>query len=116
MLANTHHIDGKCHVPTVPVKLYHQQSNQRKPHTEAHFAVASVMYTRDLAELFSDKHEFFLSQDDNARMPIGPPVSKKQYVILLCLEYKVSFPDQELINKTAQTNSICICIMQASKE
>ena len=95
MPANTRHKDGKRHVHTVPMKLYHPQNNQRKPHIDAHFAMASVKYARYLAELFSDEHVFFLSQDYKARVPIGLPVSNF---------------------KTAETNSLCICNMQPSKE
>ena len=93
MPANTRHKDGKRHVHTVPTKLYHPQNNQRKPHIDAHFAMASVKYARYLAELFSDEHVFFLSQDYKARVPIGLPVSKKQDVMLMHLEYNVFLPD-----------------------
>ena len=55
--------------------------------------MASVKYARELAELFSDEHVFFLSQDDKARVPIGLPISKKQDVMTMHLEYKVSLPD-----------------------
>ena len=71
MPANTRQKDAKRQVHTVPVKLCRPQNNQRKPHIDAHFAVASVKYARDLAELFSDEHVFFLSQDDKARVPTG---------------------------------------------
>ena len=61
MPVNTPHKDGKLHVHTVPVKLCHPQNNKKTPHIDAHFAMASVKYARDLAELFSDEHVFFLS-------------------------------------------------------
>ena len=57
--------------------------------------MTSVKYARELAELFSDEHVFFLSQDDKARVPIGLPISKKQDVMLMHLEYKVSLPDHD---------------------
>ena len=57
--------------------------------------MASVKYARDLAKLFSDENVLFLSQDDKARVPIGLPISKKQNVILMHLEYKVSLPDHD---------------------
>ena len=95
MHANTRHKDGKHHIHTVPVNLCHPQNNQRKPHIDTHFAMASVKYARDLAELFSDEYVFFLSQDDKVRVLIGLPVSKKQDVILMHLEYKVSLPDHD---------------------
>ena len=94
MPANTRHKDGKRHVQTVPEKFRRPQNNQRKAHINAHFAMASVKYARDFAEFFSDEHVFFLSKDDKARVPIGLPVSKKQDVMLMHLEYKVSLPDQ----------------------
>ena len=71
MHANTHHKDGKHHIHTVPVKLCHPQNNQRKPYFDTDFAMASVKFARDLAELFSDEHVFFLSQDDKVRVLIG---------------------------------------------
>ena len=112
MPVNTPYKDGKHHVHTVPVKLCRPQNNQRKPHIDAHFAMASVKYARGLAELFSDEHVFFLSQDDKARVLIGLPVSEKQDVMLMHLEYKVYFARSQLTHwKKAQTNSICICIM-----
>ena len=64
MPANTRHKDGKRHVQTVPEKFGRPQNNQRKRHIDAHFAMASVKYDRDLAELFSDEHVLFLSQND----------------------------------------------------
>ena len=90
MPANTRHKDGKRHVRIGPVKLCRPQNNQRKPHIDAHFAMASVKYARDLAELFSDEYVFFLSQDDKARVPIGLDFYKKQDVMLMRFEYKVS--------------------------
>ena len=95
MPANTRNKDGKHHIHTVPVKLCHPQNNKRKPHIDAQFAMASVKYARDLAELFSDKHVLFLSQDDKARVPIGLPISKKQDVMLMHVEYKVSLPSHD---------------------
>ena len=68
MPANIHHKDGKRYVHTVPVRLC-RPKKQRKPHTDAHFAMASVKYARDVAELFSGEHVFFLPQDDKARVP-----------------------------------------------
>ena len=61
--ANARNKDGKLHTHTVPVKLCCPQNNKRKPHIGAYFAMASVKYARDLAELFSDEHVFFLFQD-----------------------------------------------------
>ena len=90
MPANTRHKDGKRHVRIVPVKLCRPQNNQRKPHIDAHFAMASVKYARDLAELFSDEYVFFLSHDDKARVPIRLDFYKKQDVMLMRFEYKVS--------------------------
>ena len=93
--ANTHHVDGKRHVNTVPVKLSRPQSDMRKTHVDGHFAMASVKYAWELASLFSSENVFFLSQDDKARVPLGLPVSKKQTAILMHLEYKVSLPDHD---------------------
>ena len=61
--ANARNKDGKLHTHTVPVKLCCPQNNKRKPHIGAYFAMASVKYARDLAELFSDEPVFFLFQD-----------------------------------------------------
>ena len=71
------HKDGKRHVHTVPMKLQHPQNDLRKKHPDGHLAMASVMFTRELANLFGDHHVFFLSQDDKARVPLGLPISKK---------------------------------------
>ena len=75
--ANMRHKDGKMHVHTVPVKLQRPQNDLRKKHLDGYFAMASVMFTRELADLFSDNHVFFLYQDDKARVPRGLPISKK---------------------------------------
>ena len=71
------HKDGKRHVHTVPMKLQRPQNDLRKKHPDGHLAMASVMFTRELANLFGDHHVFFLSQDDKARVPLGLPISKK---------------------------------------
>ena len=76
--------------------------------------MASVKYARELAELFSDEQGFFLSQDDKARMPIGLPISKKQDVMLMHLEYKVSFRSRFSRWKKSQADSISVCILQSS--
>ena len=89
------HKDGKRHVHTVPVKLQRPQNDLRKKHPDGHFAMASVMFTRKLANLFGDNHVLFLSQDDKVRVPLGLPISKKQTAILMHLEYKVTLPDHD---------------------
>ena len=71
------------------------KQSKKTTYFNAHFAMASVKYAGDLAEIFSDEHVFFPSQDDKARVPIGLPVSEKQDVILMHLEYKMSFPDHD---------------------
>ena len=76
-----HHKDGKSHVHTVLVKLQDPQNDLRKKHPDGHFAMASVMFTRELANLFGDNHVFFLSQDGKAHVPLGLPISKKQTAI-----------------------------------
>ena len=93
--ANMCHKDGKRHVHTVPVKLQRSQNDLRKKHPDGHFAIASVMFTRQLANLFGNNHVFFISQDDKARVPLGLPISKKQTTILMHLEYKVILPDHD---------------------
>ena len=93
--ANMRYKDGKRHIHTVPVKLQLPQNDLRKKHPDGHFAMASVMFTRELAILFGDNHMFFLSQDDKARVPLGLPISKKQTAILMHLEYKVTLPDHD---------------------
>ena len=70
--------------------------------------MASVKYARELADLFSDEHVFFLSQDDKARVPIGLPISKKQDVMLMHLEYKLSLPDHDFpIGKSHKLKKVC---------
>ena len=71
------HCDGKWRVKVVPVKLYRPQNNLRKKYVDCHFAIASVKHARELASLFLDKNVFFLSADDNTRVPLGLPVPKK---------------------------------------
>ena len=114
MPGNTCHKDGKRHVHTIPVKLCCPQNNQRKLHIDAYFAMASVKYTRDLVELFSDEHVFVLSQGDKARVLIGLPVSKKQDVMLMHLEYKVSFPDHDFPPLENSTNQFHLYTHHAS--
>ena len=53
--ANMCHKDGKRHVYTVPVKLQRPQNDLRKKPPDGHFVMASVMFTRDLKNLFGDK-------------------------------------------------------------
>ena len=57
--------------------------------------MASVRYARYLAELFSDDHVFFLSRDDKIRVLVRLPVSRKQDLMLMHLEYEVSLPDHD---------------------
>ena len=71
--------------------------------------MASVMFTRELANLFGDNHVFFLSQDDKARVPLGLPISKKQTAILMYLEFKVMLPDHEFPIGEKQTYSLRLC-------
>ena len=85
--ANMHHKDGKRHAHSVPVKLQCPQNDLRKKHPDGDFAMASIMLTRELANLFGDKHVFFLSQDKKAHVPLGLAISKKQTTILMHLEY-----------------------------
>ena len=59
------------------MKLQRPKNDLRKKHPDGDFAMASVMFTRELANLFGDNHVFFLSQDDKARVPLGLPISKK---------------------------------------
>ena len=56
--ANVHHKDGKRHVHTIPVKLCHPQNDLRKKHPDGRFAMASVKFARELANLFGDHHVF----------------------------------------------------------
>ena len=86
--SNMRQKDGKRQVHDVPLKLQCPQDDLRKKHPDGHFAMASVMFTKELANLFGDNHVFFLSQDDKARVPLGLPISKKQTAILMHLEYK----------------------------
>ena len=95
--ANMRHKDGKRHVHTVPVKLQRPQNDLRKKHPDGHYAIASIIFTRELANLFGDNHAFFLSQDDKARVLLGLPISKKQTAILMHLEYKVMLPDHDFL-------------------
>ena len=50
-----------------------------------------------MASLFLDKNVFFLSADDNARVPLGIPVPKKQTAILIHFEYSVKLPDNDFL-------------------
>ena len=69
--------------------------------------MASVKYTRELAQLFGEKHIIFLSQDGKARVLIGLPVLKKQEDMLIHLPCKVSFLDHDFrIEKTM--SSFCL--------
>ena len=81
--AHARHEDVKRHVHIVPVKLCRPQNDLQEKHIDGHFGMASVKFARELASLFGDHHLFFLSQDDKARVPLGPPISKKQAAILM---------------------------------
>ena len=89
------HKDRKRHVYTVRVKLQRPQNDLRKEPPDGHFVMASVMFTRDLKNLFGDNQVFFLSQDDKARVPLGLPISKKRTAILMHLEHKVTLPNHD---------------------
>ena len=89
---NVRHKDGNRHDP---VKLCRPQNDFRKKHPDGHFAMTLVKFATELANLFGDHHEFFLSQDDKARAPLGLPISKKQTAILMHLEYRVTLPDYD---------------------
>ena len=91
------HCDGKRRVKVVPVKLYRPQNNLRKKYVDCHFAIASVKHARELASLFLDKNVFFLSADDNTRVPLGLPVPKKWTAILIHFEYRVKLPDNDFL-------------------
>ena len=93
--ANMCHKDGKRYVHTVPMKLKRPQNDLRKKHPDGHFPMVSVMFTRELANLFADNDVFFPSQDDKARVPLGLLISKKQTAILIHLEYKVILLDHD---------------------
>ena len=54
-----------------------------------------MKHARELAGLFEGENCFFLSQDDKARVPIGLPISKKQSIMLMHMEYKVQLPDHD---------------------
>lgn len=71
---------------TVPVKLVRAQNNGRHPHSDAHFAAATIEYWKDLAILFRSKSVFVISQYDKARVPLGLPAAKKQAPISMHLE------------------------------
>ena len=90
---NMRHNDGKRYAFTVSVKLQCPQNDLRKKHPDGHFPMASVMFARELANLFGDNHVFFLSQDGKAHVLLGLPISKKQTAILMHLEYKVTLPN-----------------------
>ena len=77
------------------MKLQRPKNDLRKKHPDGDFAMASVMFTRELANLFGDNHVFFLSQDDKTRVLLGLPISKKQTAILMHLECKVTLPDHD---------------------
>ena len=96
---NMRHNDGKIHVFTVSVKLQCPQNDLRKKHPDGHFAMASLMFARELANLFGDNHVFFLSQDGKAHEPLGLPISKKQTAVLMHLEYKVTLPNHWLSDR-----------------
>ena len=115
---NMLHKDGKRHVHTVPMKLQHPQNDFRKKHPNGHFAMASVMFTRELANLFGDNHVFFLSQDDKAHVPLGLPILKKQRAILMHLEYRVTLPDHDfpIGEKHKLIPSVCAACLKKDGE
>ena len=90
------HKDGKRHVDTVSMKLQRPQNDLREMHPDGHFAMASVMFVRELANLFGDIHVSFLSQDGKAHVPLELPISKKQTSILMHSEHKVTLPDHDI--------------------
>ena len=87
--------EGKRHVATVPVKLLKAANNERRHHMDAQFAAATITYLKDLAVIMGSKCDFFLSQDDKARVPLGLPAANKQAPVLMHLEYRVQLPDHD---------------------
>ena len=87
--ANIHHVDGKKHFNTVPVRLLRPQNTGRKQHVDRSFAKAVVNEVEEFACLFDPDSVCYLSQDDKARVPIGLPAVHKQTPMLMHLEYKV---------------------------
>ena len=56
MSANVRHKDGKRHVCTIPVKLCCPQNDLQKKHLDDHFAIVSVRFAREFANLFGDDY------------------------------------------------------------
>ena len=50
--ANMHHKDGKTHAYTVHVKICRPRNDLRQKHRDSHFAMVSVKFARELANLF----------------------------------------------------------------
>lgn len=56
MPANVRHKDGKRHVCTIPVKFCCLQNDLQKKHLDDHFAIVSVRFAREFANLFGDDY------------------------------------------------------------
>lgn len=88
---------GKRHVTTVPVKLVKATATQRKKHQDAHFAMATVNFLKNLAIVLGPGPVFYLSQDDKCRVPIGLPAATKQSPFLMMMEQRVTLPDHDFV-------------------
>ena len=107
-----HHEDGKRHVDTVSMKLQRPQNDLREKHPDGHFAMASVMFARELAKLFGNIHVFFLSQEGKAHVPLELPIPKKQTAILMHSEYKVTLPNHDI--QIGKKHKLILCVYAAS--
>ena len=60
------------------MKLLKPQTVTRKAHVDHEFAKAVCLSVEEFACMFEPNEVFYLSQDDNAKVPLGLPISKKQ--------------------------------------
>ena len=103
--ANMHHKDGKTHAYTVHVKICRPRNDLRQKHRDSHFAMVSVKFARELANLFgtimcfscTKMYKFYHFGTRKTCVYLGLPIFKKQTIILMHLEYKVMLPDHDFL-------------------
>lgn len=89
-------LEGKRHVETVPVCWIRAQNDAHSKHIDMHFCTATIKHLEELKSILGP-NDFFKSQDDKSRFPIGLTAVNKPAPLLMHVEYRVSLPDHDWV-------------------
>ena len=73
-----------------PMKLILAKNSKRQSHPYTKFSTATISVLEEFAGLFRPGDVTFHSQDHKAKVPIGLTAAKKQTLLLMHIEYKVT--------------------------